>query len=81
VAAAESQDVTNALGMDCSNRDFGRVHSRPAKIIKGAKKATNYPEIQRSPQNFLRRLASPLYKTGAACAEADTAAKIKFGLM
>jgi hypothetical protein len=38
-AAAEGQDAANALDMDWGSCGFGRVRSRPAKIIKGAKKA------------------------------------------
>jgi hypothetical protein len=38
-AAAEGQNALNALGMEFSSCGFGRVSRRPAKIIKGSKKA------------------------------------------
>jgi hypothetical protein len=38
-AAAERQDAVNALDMGYSSRGFDQVRSRPAIIIKGAKKA------------------------------------------
>jgi hypothetical protein len=38
-AAAEGQDAINAFDMDESSCGFGRVSSRPAKIVTGAKKA------------------------------------------
>jgi hypothetical protein len=41
-AAVERQDAAKALGMDGSSCGFGRARSRPAKIIKGAKKAVYY---------------------------------------
>jgi ribosomal protein L13 len=41
-AAAEGQGAVNAL--DVNGSSFGRVRSRPAKIIKGAKKAAYYPK-------------------------------------
>jgi hypothetical protein len=41
-AAAEGQGALNALGMDSRSFGFGRDRNRPAKIIKGAKKAAYY---------------------------------------
>jgi hypothetical protein len=38
-ATAEGQGAVNALDMGRSSCGFGRVCSRPAKILKGAKKA------------------------------------------
>jgi hypothetical protein len=38
-AATDGQDAANVLDMGGSSCDFDRVRSRPAKIIKGAKKA------------------------------------------
>jgi hypothetical protein len=38
-AVAEGQGAVNALDMDGSSCGFGRVLSRPAKIIEGTKKA------------------------------------------
>jgi ribosomal protein L37E len=35
--------------MDCSYCGFGRVRSRPVKIIKGTKKAANYLKIRHFP--------------------------------
>jgi hypothetical protein len=46
--------------MDCSSCSFDRVRSRPAMIIKGAKKAAYYPKARCSPQSLARRLASLL---------------------
>jgi hypothetical protein len=39
--AAEEQDAINALDMDRSSCGFDCACSRPAKTIKGAKKAAN----------------------------------------
>jgi hypothetical protein len=62
VAAAEEQGALNALGMDSSSCGFDRARSRPAKIIKGAKKAAYYPEMRHSPWSLAQRLApSPLF--------------------
>ena len=47
--------------MDGNSCGFDRVRSRPAKIIKGAKKAAYYPKIRYSPQSLARRLASPFF--------------------
>jgi ribosomal protein L13 len=47
-AAAQGQGALNAVGMDGSSCGFGRVRSRPAKTIKGAKKAAYCPEMRRS---------------------------------
>ena len=47
--------------MGGSSCGFDRARSRPAKIIKGAKKAAYYPKIRCSPANLARRLASPLF--------------------
>jgi hypothetical protein len=38
-AAAEGQGAVNALGIDGRSCGFDRAHSRPAKMIEGAKKA------------------------------------------
>jgi hypothetical protein len=38
-AAAEGPGALNALDMDYSSCGFDNIRSRPAKIIKGAKKA------------------------------------------
>jgi hypothetical protein len=65
-AAAEGQDSLNALGMDGSSCSFGRARSRPAKTIKGAKKAAYYPKMRRSPQSLARRLVSPLFLPAAS---------------
>jgi hypothetical protein len=40
---------------------FGRVCSRPARVIKGAKKAACYPKTRHYPQSFARRFAPPLF--------------------
>jgi hypothetical protein len=42
-AAAEGQGAVNALGMDGSSFGLNRARSRPAKIIKGARKVAYYP--------------------------------------
>ena len=60
-AAAEGQDAINALDMDGSSSGFDRVRSRPATIIKGAKKAAYYPKTRHSSQSLARRLASPFF--------------------
>jgi hypothetical protein len=54
-AAAEGQGAVNALGMDGSICGFDRVRSRPAKIIKGAKKAAYYPKMRQGRVAPLRR--------------------------
>jgi hypothetical protein len=66
-AAAEEQDAINALDMDGSSCGFDRVSSRPAKIIKGAKKAAYYPKMRHSPQSLARRLASPFFLPATIC--------------
>jgi hypothetical protein len=50
-AAAERQGAQNALDMGYSSCGFERVFSRPAKVIKGAKKVTCYLKIRYSPQS------------------------------
>jgi hypothetical protein len=51
--------------MDFSSCGFDRARSRPAKIIKDAKKAAYYPKARCSPQSLARRLASPFFPPGA----------------
>ena len=51
----------NALGKDYSSCGFDHVRSRPAKIIKGAKKAAYYPKTRHSPKSSARRLAPPFF--------------------
>jgi hypothetical protein len=58
-AAAEGQVVVNALDMDGNN--FDRACSRPAMIIKVAKKAAYYSKIRHSPQSLARRPLSLLF--------------------
>jgi hypothetical protein len=65
-AAAEGQDAANALGMDGSSCGFGRVCNRPARIIKGAKKAAYCPKTRYSPQSLVLRLASPIFLPAAS---------------
>ena len=60
-AAAKGQGAINALDIDGSSFGFDRVRSRPAKIIKGAKKAAYYPKMRYVPLGLARRLASPLF--------------------
>ena len=62
---AEGQGAVNALDMDRSRCDYGRVCSRPAKIIKGTGRVAYYPKIRHSPQSFARRLASPFFLPAA----------------
>ena len=64
--AAEGQDNANALGMDGSSCGFDRAHSRPAKTIKGTKKAAFYPKTRLSPQSLARRLAPPFFLPAAS---------------
>jgi hypothetical protein len=45
-------------GISCG---FGRIRSRPAKNINGAKKVAYYPKIQYSARSFLRCLALLLF--------------------
>ena len=52
--------------MDGSSCGFGRFRSRPAKIIKGTKKAAFYPKIRYSAKSFARRLASPFFLPAAS---------------
>jgi hypothetical protein len=52
--------------MDCGSFGFDRVRSRPAKIIKGMKKAAYYPKMRNSPQSLARHLASPLFLLAAS---------------
>jgi hypothetical protein len=59
--AAEGQGALNALGMDCNSCGFDRARSRPAKIIKGAKKTAYYAEVWHSPQSLAWRFASPYF--------------------
>jgi hypothetical protein len=65
-AAVEGQDALNALDMDFSSCGFDRFRSRPAKIIKGAKKAAYYPKIRHSPQSLARRFASSFFLPAAS---------------
>jgi hypothetical protein len=48
-AAVEEQGALNALDTGCCSCSFDCARSRPAKIIKGAKKAAYYPTLQHSP--------------------------------
>jgi hypothetical protein len=43
--------------MYCISFGFDRVLSRPAKVIKGAKKAVYYPKMRHSPQSLAPRVA------------------------
>jgi hypothetical protein len=52
--------------MDCSSCGFDRARSRPAKTIKGSKKAAYYPKTQHSPSSLALRLASPLFLPAAS---------------
>jgi hypothetical protein len=52
--------------MNGSSCGFDNVCSRPAKIIKGAKKAAYYPKVRCSPQSLARRLASPFFLPATA---------------
>jgi hypothetical protein len=52
--------------MDKSSCGFGSARSRPAKIIKGTKKAAYYPKARCSPQSLARRLASPFFLPAAS---------------
>jgi hypothetical protein len=62
--------------MDGSSSSFDCVRSRPAKIIKCAKKAAYCPKARYSPQNMARRLASPFFLPAASLYhEAITAAQ------
>jgi hypothetical protein len=45
--------------MELSGCGFDRAHSRPAKTIKGVKKAAYCSEMLYSPQSLARRLAPP----------------------
>jgi hypothetical protein len=65
-ATAEGQDAANALDINGSSCGFDRVRSRPAKIIKGTKKAGYYQIMRHSPQSLVRRLASPLFLPAAS---------------
>jgi hypothetical protein len=47
--------------MNASSCGFGRVRSRPAKNIKGAKKPAYYPKIRLSAMSFSRCLVSLLF--------------------
>jgi hypothetical protein len=51
--------------MNYSSCGFDRARSRPAKIIKGAKKAAYCPRMRRSPRSLVQRLASPLFLPAA----------------
>ena len=52
--------------MDCSSCGFDRVRSRPAKVIKGAKKVACYPKARCSPKSLTRRLVSPFFLPAAS---------------
>jgi hypothetical protein len=52
--------------MDYCSCGFDRVRSRPARIIKGKKKAAYYPKTRRSPQSLVRRLVSPFFLPAAS---------------
>jgi hypothetical protein len=65
-AAAKRQDTDYTLGMDGSSCGFDRARSRPAKVIKGAKKAVYYPRARRCPQCLARRLASTFFLPAAS---------------
>ena len=52
--------------MGCNSCGFDRVRSRPAKIIKGTKKAAYYPKIRHSPQSLARRFASLFFLSAAS---------------
>jgi hypothetical protein len=51
--------------MEGSSRGLDRARSRPAKIIKGAKKAVYCPKTRCSPLSLARRLASPFLLSAA----------------
>jgi hypothetical protein len=51
--------------MDVSCCGFDRTRSRPANIIKGAKKAAYYPATWCSLLCLARRLASPFFLLAA----------------
>jgi hypothetical protein len=50
-AAAKGQGALNVLDMDYSSCGLDRARSRPAMVIKGAKKAAYYPNTRHSPQS------------------------------
>jgi hypothetical protein len=76
-AAAERQGALNALDMDCSSCDFDRARNRPAKIIKGAKKAACCPKTKCSPQRLARHPALPFFLPAASlCHEVLTVAQL-----
>ena len=52
--------------MDCNSCGFDRARSRPAKNIKGTKKAAYYPKIWNSPRGLARHLASPFFLQAAS---------------
>jgi hypothetical protein len=52
--------------MDGSCCDFDRTRSRPAKIIKGAKKVAYYQETWCSPRSLARRLALQFFLPAAS---------------
>jgi hypothetical protein len=52
--------------MDFTSFSFDRVHSHPAKIIKGAKTAAYCPKMRHSPQSLARCLASPFFRPAAS---------------
>jgi hypothetical protein len=60
------QDAAYALGMGGSSCCFDRARSRPAKFIKGTKKAAYYSKTRCSPQSLARRLASPFFLPAAS---------------
>jgi hypothetical protein len=64
--AAKRQDIANALNMDGSSCGFDRACSRPAKSVKGAKKAACFPKARCSPQSLARRLAPLIFLPAAS---------------
>jgi hypothetical protein len=52
--------------MDGSSCGFGRVRSRPAKIINGANKAAYYPKTRCSSLSLARSLTSPFFLLAAS---------------
>ena len=65
-AATEGQDALNALGMDGRSFGFYRGRCRPAKVIKGAKKAAHYPNMRCSPKSLAWFLASFFFLAAAS---------------
>jgi hypothetical protein len=52
--------------MGGSSSGFERARSRPANVIKGAKKESCHPKARCSPQRLARRLASPFFLQAAS---------------